>query len=270
MIGVFDSGFGGLTILKEIQRELPGYDILYLGDNARAPYGPHTFDTIYRYTLEAVEYLFAQGCELVILACNTASAKALRTIQQNDLPRYNSNKRVLGILRPTVEALPLYTKSFKIGVMATQGTVLSNSYALECQKLFPEITVFQQACPMLVPLIENNEYQSEGARFFIKKYVDELLQQNSDIDTIVLGCTHYPLLQPTIKEFLPQHIQLLSQDELEAKSLKDYLNRHPEIEEKCPKNSNLNFQTTEIHPHSHLILEKLFGKATTIKKIQIC
>jgi len=244
-IGVFDSGYGGLTVLKEIVAALPQYDYIYLGDNARAPYGNRSFETVYQYTLEAVNWFFKQGCPLVILACNTASAKALRTIQQNDLPKMDSTKRVLGVIRPTTEIVGDFTKTNQIGVLGTSGTVQSNSYPIEINKFYPGIKVFQQACPIWVPLIENNEHQSAGADYFVKKYIDNLLSQSPDIDTILLGCTHYPLLIDKIKAAIPKNISVVSQGEIVAKSLKDYLHRHPEIDEKCSKNGHISFYTTD-------------------------
>jgi glutamate racemase (EC 5.1.1.3) len=244
-IGVFDSGYGGLSILNEFLKELPEYDFIYLGDNARSPYGTRSYDVVYDYTLQAVEQLFSMGCELVILACNTASAKALRTIQQCDLPKINSNKRVLGVIRPSVEEIGLLTKSKHVGVFGTVGTVRSNSYPLEIKKLYPEIKVIQEACPMWVPLVENNEFQTEGGRFFIQKNVDSLLKKDPQIDTIILGCTHYPLLKEEIHKFLPDNIKLISQGEIVANSLKDYLVRHPEMDVRCSKNSEIEFFTTE-------------------------
>jgi glutamate racemase len=244
-IGVFDSGFGGLTVLKEIVKELPEYDYLYLGDNARAPYGTRSFETVYQYTLESVEKLFSMGCHLVILACNTASAKALRTIQQNDLPIIAPNKRVLGVIRPTTEIVGNYSKTGHIGVLGTTGTVNSESYPKEIAKFFPNLKVTQEACPMWVPLVENNEYESAGADLFIQENLNHLMKQDDKIDTIILGCTHYPLLIKKIKQFLPQHITLLSQGEIVAKGLKNYLNRHPEIENNCSKGKNISFFTTD-------------------------
>jgi glutamate racemase len=244
-IGVFDSGFGGLTVLKEIVKELPEYDYLYLGDNARAPYGTRSFETVYQYTLENVEKLFSMGCHLVILACNTASAKALRTIQQNDLPIIAPNKRVLGVIRPTTEIVGNYSKTGHIGVLGTTGTVNSESYPKEIAKFFPNLNVTQEACPMWVPLVENNEYESAGADLFIQENLNHLMKQDDKIDTIILGCTHYPLLIKKIKQFLPQHITLLSQGEIVAKGLKNYLNRHPEIENNCSKGKNISFFTTD-------------------------
>lgn len=244
-IGVFDSGYGGLTVLKEIVKELPAYDYLYLGDNARAPYGTRSFETVYQYTLESVEKLFSMGCHLVILACNTASAKALRTIQQNDLPIIAPNKRVLGVIRPTTEIVGNYSKTGHVGVLGTTGTVNSESYPKEIAKFFPNLKVTQEACPMWVPLVENNEYESAGADLFIQENLNHLMKQDDKIDTIILGCTHYPLLIKKIKQFLPQDITLLSQGEIVAKGLKNYLNRHPEIENNCSKGKNISFFTTD-------------------------
>ncbi len=244
-IGIFDSGYGGLTVLREIVQELPQYDYLYLGDNARSPYGPRSFETVYAYTLECVQYLFEQGCNLVVLACNTASAKALRNIQQLDLPQIAPEKRVLGVIRPTTEVIGNYTKTNHIGLFATAGTVASESYLVEMAKFFPQVTLHQEACPMWVPLVENGEYESDGADYFIKKHVDNLLNKSNEIDTILLACTHYPLLANKIKQFLPTNIQLLSQGKIVSKSLKDYLYRHPEIEVNCSKNGLRKFITTD-------------------------
>jgi glutamate racemase len=244
-IGVFDSGYGGLTVLKEIVAKLPGYDYVYLGDNARAPYGNRSFDTVYRYTLEAVKWFFQQGCPLVILACNTASAKALRTIQQKDLPLIDPSKRVLGVIRPTTEIIGHYTKTGKVGILATNGTVTSGSYPIEIEKFFPELQVFQQACPMWVPLVENNEFANEGADFFIKKNLEQIFAQSNEIDSLLLACTHYPLLKSKISQYLPKGVSLLSQGEIVAKGLEDYLERHPEIESICSKNQQKRFYTTD-------------------------
>jgi glutamate racemase len=244
-IGVFDSGYGGLTVLKEIVDQLPQYDYLYLGDNARAPYGTRSFETVYHYTLECVQWFFNQGCSLVILACNTASAKALRTIQQNDLVNIGAGKRVLGVIRPTTEIIGSFSKTNAVGILGTSGTVQSNSYPIEIAKFYPEIKVYQEACPMWVPLIENNEYQSEAADYFVKKHIDSLLAQSKKIDTILLACTHYPLLMNKIKQFIPQGVQVLSQGKIVADSLNEYLKRHPEMEERCTKNEQLSFFTTD-------------------------
>ncbi|MBK8087507.1 MAG: glutamate racemase [Chitinophagaceae bacterium] len=244
-IGIFDSGYGGLTVMQEIVQQLPQYDYIYLGDNARAPYGTRSFETVYRYTLECVEWFFKQGCPLVILACNTASAKALRTIQQNDLQRLNPENRVLGVIRPTAEVIGQYSKTRQVGVLATAGTVQSESYEIEINKFYPDIKVFQQACPMWVPLIENNEHESGGADYFVKEYVEALLNQSGKIDTALLGCTHYPLLSKKIQQYLPAGVQLLSQGKIVAESLADYLNRHPEMEEQLTKKRNRQFFTTD-------------------------
>ena len=244
-IGVFDSGYGGLTILEQIRRELPGYDYLYLGDNARTPYGTRSFEVVYRFTLQCVEYLFGQGCQLVILACNTASAKALRTIQQNDLAIIDPNRRVLGVIRPTVEEVGKLTKTNHIGLLATSGTVLSDSYPLEIHKINPDIQVTSEACPMWVPLIENNEHLHEGADYFVKKNIQNLFNNDKQIDTVILGCTHYPLLMEKIAGELPRGVKIISQGEIVARSLADYLHRHPEIDEKCSKNGHCRYLTTE-------------------------
>jgi glutamate racemase len=244
-IGVFDSGYGGLTVLKEITASLPQYDFVYLGDNARAPYGTRSFETVYRYTLECVQWFFEMNCPLVILACNTASAKALRTIQQKDLPKINPEKRVLGVIRPTTEIIGTFSTTNKIGILATNGTVQSNSYPIEIEKFFPETEVFQQACPMWVPLVENNEHNSDGADFFVKEYIEKLFQQSKDIDTILLACTHYPLLKNKILKCTPPGLKLISQGEIVARSLIEYLERHPEIEGRCSKNGQLVFYTTD-------------------------
>jgi glutamate racemase len=258
-IGVFDSGYGGLTVLKEIKKRLPQYDYLYLGDNARAPYGGRSFETVYAYTLQSVEWLFEQGCQLVILACNTASAKALRTIQQKDLIRY-PGKRVLGVIRPTVEIMGNCSESREIGILATKGTVKSESYLLEMQKLFPEINVYQHACPLWVPLVENNEYNSRGANYFIRKDVEALLEKSGGIDTVLLACTHYPLLIKKIKKYLPKKIKVISQGNIVAKSLEDYLQRHPEIESLCSKGESMQFYTTDSVKDFDKHSEIFFGK----------
>nr|WP_072531199.1 glutamate racemase [Bacteroides ilei] len=244
-IGVFDSGYGGLTILNKFRELLPQYDYIYLGDNARTPYGTRSFEVVYEFTLQAVRKLFEFGCPLVILACNTASAKALRSIQQNDLPHIDPHRRVLGVIRPTVECIGGLTQSRHIGLLATAGTVKSESYPLEIHKLYPDIKVTAVACPLWVPLVENNEYDSPGADYFVKKYLDQLLGQDPEIDTIILGCTHYPLLIDKIRQFTPSHIHLIAQGEYVAHSLKDYLMRHPEIKSRCTANGTCEFLTTE-------------------------
>jgi glutamate racemase len=244
-IGVFDSGIGGLTVLKELRASMPDYDFVYLGDNARAPYGTRSFDTVYRYTLQCVQWFFVQGCELVVLACNTASAKALRNIQQNDLPGMGKNKRVLGVLRPTTETIGAYSKTGHIGILATNGTVNSMSYVLELERFFPGITVTQHACPMWVPLVENREHLSAGADYFVKKDVAALLAQDPKIDTILLGCTHYPLLEEKIKKVVPKNVTIISQGKIVADKLTDYLYRHREIEKRLSKRGSCQFFTTD-------------------------
>jgi glutamate racemase len=256
-IGVFDSGYGGLTILKAIRSQLPEYDYLYLGDNARAPYGTRSFDVVYQFTLEAVKYLFAQGCKLVILACNTASAKALRSIQQRDLPVIDPTRRVLGVIRPTVEALGELSSTGNIGVMGTNGTVQSHSYEMEVAKLNPDFKVYSQACPMWVPLVENHEAESEGADYFVRKYVDGLLKKGPEIDTIVLACTHYPILYPKIRDAVPENIRIVTQGEIVARSLADYMKRHPEMERRCSKGGTCRYLTTE-DPDKFTDLARIF------------
>lgn len=246
MIGIFDSGYGGLTVYKEIENLLPQYDYLYLGDNARAPYGSRSFETVYQYTWQAVQWFFGMGCPLVILACNTASAKALRNIQQLDLPKTDDpTRRVLGVIRPTTEILGQYTQSGKVGVLGTAGTVKSDSYPMEMGKYWPEVKVYQQACPLWVPLIENDEHRGEGADFFVKKYLDQLFAQAEGIDTLLLACTHYPLLQPKLKKHLPEGIAMIAQGEIVAKSLVDYLARHPEMEARLSRGGERRFCTTD-------------------------
>ena len=258
-IGVFDSGYGGLTILRELRKVLPEYDYLYFGDNARAPYGSRSFEVIYRYTLEAVRELFARGCPLVILACNTASAKALRTIQQKDLPGIDPTRRVLGVIRPTVEILDKVSETGHIGVLATPGTVASESYVIEVRKLFPKMYVSQQACPLWVPIVENSEAEGEGADYFVRKYIDELMAKDPLIDTFVLGCTHYPLLIDKIRSYAPPGIRILEQGQLVADSLKDYLLRHPEMECRLAKHGNVEFLTSE-NPDKFDALASLFTR----------
>ena len=244
-IGIFDSGYGGLTILHGIRQLLPQYDFLYLGDNARAPYGPRSFDVVYEFTRQAVVRLFEMGCHLVILGCNTASAKALRTIQQNDLPQLDPTRRVLGIIRPTAEVIGQLTTSRHVGVLATEGTIKSESYTLEIQKLYPDIVVSGVACPFWVPLVEYNEADSPGADYFVKKRIDQLMLLDPNIDAIILGCTHYPLLMPKIVKYVNPGIRIVPQGEYVAESLKDYFLRHPEMEEKCTKNGMVHYLTTE-------------------------
>ena len=261
-IGVFDSGYGGLTILDKIREVLPEYDYIYLGDNARAPYGTRSFEVVYEFTRQAVNKLFDMGCHLVILACNTASAKALRSIQMNDLPGIDPARRVLGVIRPTEECVGEISKNQHIGVLATAGTIKSESYPLEIHKLFPEIQVSGTACPMWVSLVENNESQDEGADYFIRKYINQLLSKDPQIDTVILGCTHFPILLPKIRQYIPEHISVIAQGEYVAESLKDYLKRHPEMDAKCTKNGNCQFYTTEAE-------EKFSESASTFLKQQI-
>ena len=244
-IGVFDSGYGGLTILHGIRQQLPQYDYLYLGDNARAPYGPRSFDVVYEFTRQAVTKLFEMGCHLVILGCNTASAKALRTIQQKDLPNIDPNRRVLGVIRPTAEVIGDLTKSRHVGVLATEGTIKSESYKLEIQKLHPDIEVSGVACPFWVPLVEYNEADSPGADYFVKKRIDQIMRLDPQIDTLILGCTHYPLLMPKILKYLPDGVRVVPQGEYVADSLARYLERHPQIEQKCSKGATAHYLTTE-------------------------
>ena len=261
-IGVFDSGYGSLTILDKIREVLPEYDYIYLGDNARAPYGTRSFEVVYEFTRQAVNKLFDMGCHLVILACNTASAKALRSIQMNVLPGIDPARRVLGVIRPTVECVGEISKNQHIGVLATAGTIKSESYPLEIHKLFPEIQVSGTACPMWVSLVENNESQDEGADYFIRKYINQLLSKDPQIDTVILGCTHFPILLPKIRQYIPEHISVIAQGEYVAESLKDYLKRHPEMDAKCTKNGNCQFYTTEAE-------EKFSESASTFLKQQI-
>jgi glutamate racemase len=244
-IGVFDSGYGGLTILHGIRQLLPQYDYLYLGDNARTPYGTRSFDVVYEFTRQAVTRLFERGCHLVILGCNTASAKALRSIQQNDLPQLDPQRRVLGVIRPTAEIIGSLTHSRHVGIFATEGTIKSESYNLEIHKQFPDIQVTGVACPFWVPLVEYNEADSPGADYFVKKRIDQMLRQDPDIDTIILGCTHYPLLLPKIHKYIPRGIRIISQGEYVAESLKQYFERHPEIEQRCTRGGAVRYLTTE-------------------------
>ena len=244
-IGIFDSGYGGLTILHGIRQLLPEYDYLYLGDNARAPYGPRSFDVVYEFTRQAVVKLFEMGCHLVILGCNTASAKALRTIQQNDLTKIDPDRRVLGIIRPTAEVIGDLTTSKHVGVLATEGTIKSESYDLEIHKLHPDLKVSGVACPFWVPLVEYNEADSPGADYFVKKRIDQIMRLDPQIDTIILGCTHYPLLMPKILKYLPTGVRVVPQGEYVAESLKNYLERHPNIEQRCSKNAAVHYLTTE-------------------------
>ncbi|MFW6043727.1 MAG: glutamate racemase [Marinilabiliaceae bacterium] len=256
-IGVFDSGYGGLTILDEFLKTFPGYDFIYLGDNARTPYGTRSFDVVYHYTLESVHKLFEMGAHLVILACNTASAKALRSIQEIDLPRYGPDRRVLGVVRPSAEEVGKMTKNRHIGIVGTTGTVQSFSYPMEIEKLYPDTLVTQQACPMWVPLVENGEIHTEGAAFFVKRDLEKLFEKDPHIDTLVLGCTHYPLLLEQINRFIPQGVEVMSQGPVVAASLRDYLRRHPEMDARCSKEGKCRFYTTE-HPHTFNEASALF------------
>ena len=244
-IGVFDSGYGGLTILHGIRQLLPEYDYLYLGDNARAPYGSRSFDVVYQFTRQAVMKLFESGCQLVILGCNTASAKALRSIQQNDLPKLDPQRRVLGVIRPTAEVIGKLTRSHHVGLLATEGTVKSQSYNIEIQKLWSDVKVTGVACPLWVPIIENNEADSPGADYFVKKRIDLILERDPQIDTLILGCTHYPILMPKIRKHVPENVQIVAQGEYVAKSLQDYLRRHPDMEQRCTKHGTVRYLTTE-------------------------
>lgn len=255
-IGIFDSGYGGLTVLKSIKNQLPNHDLIYLGDNARSPYGTRSFDVVYQYTLEAVKYLFNQNCHLVILACNTASAKALRTIQQNDLPKLFPNKRVLGVLRPTTEEVGRFTNTGYVGVLGTNGTISSNSYKIEINKFFPKLSIIQKSCPMWVPMVENNSFNEKGGQYFIEKYINELFEQEPRIDTIILACTHYPILKNSILKYLPDGVKIIEQGDLVARKLKDYLTRHQDLNKLISVNSNLDIQTTENSEkfNSHLSL----------------
>ena len=244
-IGVFDSGYGGLTILGKMREALPQYDYIYLGDNARTPYGTRSFEVVYQFTLQAVTKLFAMGCHLVILACNTASAKALRSIQINDLPHLDPSRRVLGVIRPTAECIGPLTRTRHIGVLATAGTIKSGSYPMEIHKLYPDITVHGEACPLWVPLVENNELMSLGTDYFVRQHVNRLLEQDARIDTVILGCTHYPLLLPKIEQYMPKRITIVTQGELVAASLEDYLRRHPEMDAVCTRGGQCLYCTTE-------------------------
>ena len=268
-IGVFDSGYGGLTILSKIREALPDYDYIYLGDNARTPYGTRSFEIVYEFTLQAVNKLFEMGCHLVILACNTASAKALRTIQMNHLPDIDPSRRVLGVIRPTVECIGSITQTRHVGVLATAGTIKSESYPLEIHKLFPDIKVSGEACPMWVPLVENNEANGEGTDFFIRKYIHNLLAKDGQIDTIILGCTHYPLLLPKIQQFVPQSMKVVAQGEYVAASLKDYLYRHPEMDRKCTRGGSCSFCTTEAEDKFIESASTFLNQDITVQRISL-
>ncbi|PPL04630.1 glutamate racemase [Parapedobacter indicus] len=269
-IGIFDSGYGGLTVFREIVAKLPEYDYVYLGDNARVPYGTRSFETVYAYTKECVEKLFAMDCHLVVLACNTASAKALRTIQQQDLPLHSDLRKVLGVIRPTTEVIGNYTRTRHIGILATPGTVRSASYPIEIHKFFPDITVYQQACPLWVPLVENNELDSEGTAYFVESDIKRLLQQSPDIDTVILACTHYPLLLPLIKRFMPPHIEVLPQGKLVANSLADYLVKHREVETLCTKNGHIQFFTTDNAVDFEEKTRRFYGQAVKAQELNVC
>lgn len=268
-IGVFDSGYGGLTILSKIREALPQYDYIYLGDNARTPYGTRSFEIVYEFTLQAVTKLFEMGCHLVILACNTASAKALRSIQINDLPRLDPARRVLGVIRPTVECIGSITQSRHIGVLATAGTIKSDSYPLEVHKLFPDIKVSGEACPLWVPLVENNEAQGDGTDYFIRKYIDKLLAKDDQIDTVILGCTHYPILLPKIQQYMPAGIKIVPQGEFVAESLKDYLHRHPEMDKKCTKGGRCVYRTTEAEDKFIESASTFLNEAVRVERISL-
>lgn len=269
-IGVFDSGYGGLTILSEIRKHLPQYDYIYLGDNARTPYGTRSFDVVYEYTRQCVEKLFDLGCPLVILGCNTASAKALKSIQMTDLPLWNPDRRVLGVIRPTVEQIDSFTKTRHVGLFATVGTVQSESYPIEIHKLFPDIQISSVACPLWVPLVENGESASEGADYFVKKYVDQLLSQDSQIDTVILGCTHYPLLLPKIRQYLPAHINVISQGSIVAASLYDYLHRHADLEALLTRGGACHFFTTESEEKFKKSAAIFLSEDVDVQRIQLC
>ena len=268
-IGVFDSGYGGLTILSKIREILPEYDYIYLGDNARAPYGTRSFEVVYAFTLQAVTRLFEMGCHLVILACNTASAKALRSIQINDLPHLDSARRVLGVIRPTVECIGNITRSRHVGVLATSGTIKSESYPLEIRKLFPDIKVSGEACPLWVSLVENNEALGDGTDYFFRKYINELLAKDREIDTAILGCTHYPILLPKIQQYMPAGITIVSQGQLVADSLKDYLHRHPEIDIKCTRGGKCTYYTTEAEEKFIESASIFLNEAITVRRIEL-
>jgi glutamate racemase len=264
VIGVFDSGYGGLNILKDLRVELPQVDFFYLGDNARSPYGSRSFETVFRYTWQGVQQLFEWGCPLVILACNTSSARALRNIQQNMLPIHAPDRRVLGVLRPAVEQIGHYTESGHVGILATEGTVKSKSYELESMKFFPELKVTTLACPMLVPLVENREWNGTGVEYFVQRYIGQLLEADPQIDTVLLGCTHYPYLLPLFKKFFPKNIKILGQGGLVAPSLRDYLRRHPEMNDRLSFNGKTQFATTELSDHFRSMAEMTIGSVGDI------
>lgn len=268
-IGVFDSGYGGLTVLRELVNRLPQYDYLYLGDNARAPYGTRSFETVYRYTLQCVKWLLQQNCPLIILACNTASAKALRTIQQTDLHQLNPQARILGVIRPTTEIIGKHTKTNSIGILATKGTVQSNSYIIEIEKFFPDVKIEQEACNMWVSLVENNEHHTGGADYFVEKHINNILQKDKNIDTLLLACTHYPLLKEKIEKYLPQNVKLIFQGEIVAESLKNYLHRHPEIETKISKEGKQIFYTTDAAKDFENMASIFFGQKVEARHLDL-
>ena len=268
-IGVFDSGYGGLTVLKSLVEKLPNHDFLYLGDNARTPYGTRSFETIYQYTLQSVKYLFSQGCPLIIVACNTASAKALRNIQQLDLPHIAPDRRVLGVLRPTSETIGEQTKTGHIGILGTKGTIQSESYLVEINKFFPNVKVTQEICPMWVPLVENGEQDDPGADYFVQKNLDHILKTDPQIDTLLLACTHYPLLIPKIRKYLPSHIKVIDQGGIVADSLANYLQRHPEIEEGLQKSGSVSFFTTDDENAFNEKATMFYGRKTIAKKTDL-
>ena len=268
-IGIFDSGYGGLTVLKSIKKALPQYDYLYLGDNARAPYGTRSFDVVYQYTLQAVNYLFKQNCHLIILACNTASAKALRTIQQQNLPKLFPDRRVLGVLRPTTEEVGNITKSGHVGVLGTSGTVKSDSYKIEINKFFPDVKVTQHSCPMWVPLVENNCFNEAGGQYFVQKYLDEIFEKDNQIDTLILACTHYPILKESILKYLPNGVQLVEQGDLVANKLENYLKRHVDLAKNISTNGELNLLTTENSQKFDHHLSLFYGEHLKSKSIDL-
>lgn len=268
-IGVFDSGFGGLTVLRSLTERLPAYDYLYLGDNARTPYGTRSYESVYEFTLEGVRYLFDQGCHLVILACNTASAKALRSIQQKDLPGIDPKRRVLGVIRPTTEEIGNLSHSGHVGIFATTGTVKSASYTMEISKFFPELKVIQEACPMWVPLVENDEIDNDGSNYFIKQHVEALLKGDRDIDTVLLACTHYPLLEAQIRKYLPAYVRIVAQGDIVAASLDDYLGRHPEIADNCFQTGKMTFLTTDLAEKFAEAGSRFFGKPVSATQIHL-
>ena len=268
-IGIFDSGYGGLTILSEIKNAMPDYDYLYLGDNARAPYGNRSYELVYKFTLQAVKWFFSQGCQLVIIACNTASAKALRNIQRNDLPKIDSDKRVLGVIRPTTELIANYTQTGHVAVLGTEGTIQSRSYNIEIEKLHPQLSITTEACPMWVPLVEYGEYDKPGADYFVKQHIDNILSKDQQIDAIILGCTHYPLLLQKIKQYTPKDVTLISQGEHVAQSLKNYLKRHPEMDIFCSKNNKRLYYTTESSDKFKYFASIFLNEVIEVEKVNI-